>query len=180
MKVLEAQSGILTNYEVFKHAVEQRDRYKLKKRRGPPNLETVIKEVRAAIASSSSSSAPLPSPVADHVSSQLLDYLQTKPSPLGQSPPPYTPECVPQLLERLRPYDLSKGEVVMILNLRPASIPELNTFVEDMAERFTPQQQKEIVTVVGEVLGYPDPPADQGGDDAADGDVAMGDADAAS
>jgi hypothetical protein len=154
MKVLEAQSGILTNYEVFKHAVEQRDRYKLKKRRGPPNLETVIKE--------------------------LLDYLQTKPSPLGQSPPPYTPECVPQLLERLRPYDLSKGEVVMILNLRPASIPELNTFVEDMAERFTPQQQKEIVTVVGEVLGYPDPPADQGGDDAADGDVAMGDADAAS
>jgi hypothetical protein len=64
----------------------------------------------------------------------------------------------------------------MILNLRPASIAELNTFVEDMADRFTPEQQEEIVGIVGEVLGYSEPPADQGDDGAADADVAMGDA----
>jgi hypothetical protein len=50
MKVLEAQAAVLTNYEVYQHALEQRDRYKLKKRRGPPNLETVIKEVCSSLA----------------------------------------------------------------------------------------------------------------------------------
>jgi hypothetical protein len=48
MKVIEAQSAVLTNFEVYQHAVEQRERYKQKKRRGPPNFETVVTEVRLA------------------------------------------------------------------------------------------------------------------------------------
>lgn len=46
MKILEAQSAVLTNYEVYEHLTEQRERYKSAKRRGPPNLETVVREVR--------------------------------------------------------------------------------------------------------------------------------------
>jgi hypothetical protein len=46
MKILESQSAVLTNYEVFQHITEQRERYKNAKRRGPPNLETVVREVR--------------------------------------------------------------------------------------------------------------------------------------
>lgn len=46
MKILEAQSAVLTNYEVYQHVSEQRERYKNAKRRGPPNLETVVREVR--------------------------------------------------------------------------------------------------------------------------------------
>lgn len=45
MKVIESQSAVLSNYEVYQHLVDQRDRYKKTKRRGPPNLETVVREV---------------------------------------------------------------------------------------------------------------------------------------
>jgi len=50
MKILEAQSATLTNYEVYQHLVEQKERHlKLKgnkqKGRRPGNLETVVKEV---------------------------------------------------------------------------------------------------------------------------------------
>lgn len=46
MKVIESQSAVLTNYEVYQHVVDQRERYKKNnKRRGPPNLETVVREV---------------------------------------------------------------------------------------------------------------------------------------
>lgn len=45
MKILEAQSAVLSNYEVFQHVADQRKRYKKSKRRGPPNLENVVREV---------------------------------------------------------------------------------------------------------------------------------------
>ncbi|EQL01391.1 RNA polymerase II, Rpb4 [Ophiocordyceps sinensis CO18] len=47
MKIIESQSAVLTNYEVYQHLTEQRQRYKQGKRRGPPNLETVVREVVA-------------------------------------------------------------------------------------------------------------------------------------
>jgi len=48
MKILEAQSATLTNYEVYTHLTEQRSRYAKKgiKGRRPGNLETVVKEVQ--------------------------------------------------------------------------------------------------------------------------------------
>ena len=46
MKVLEAQSAILTNFEVQQHLSEQRDKYeKQGKRRGPSNYENIIPQV---------------------------------------------------------------------------------------------------------------------------------------
>ncbi|KYK55361.1 uncharacterized protein DCS_07324 [Drechmeria coniospora] len=123
MKIIESQAAVLSNYEVYQHLVDQRERYKLKKRRGPPNLET------------------------------LLQYLRTQPSPLSQEPSTYTAGCIGQLLERLHPYELSKGEVVTILNLRPASVAALNTVVEDMSERFNDEQQEDMVNIIAQVLG---------------------------
>ncbi|PNP40416.1 hypothetical protein TGAM01_v205006 [Trichoderma gamsii] len=127
MKVIEAQNAVLTNYEVLQHLSQQKNLYKLRKRRGPPNLETVVRE--------------------------LIQYLQSYPNPLSQKPSAYTPNCISQLLERLSPYELSKGEVVMILNLRPASVAALNTVIEEMAERFNDEQQEEMVNIILEVLG---------------------------
>ncbi|CEI70132.1 hypothetical protein FVEN_g11307 [Fusarium venenatum] len=127
MKILEAQSAVLTNYEVYQHVTEQRERYKTAKRRGPPNLETVVRE--------------------------LLQYLRTNPGPLSQEPVSYTEGCISKLLERLRPYNLAKGEVVMIINLRPASVAALNTVVEEMSERFDEEQQEAMVSIITEVLG---------------------------
>ncbi|KAM0475609.1 hypothetical protein ACHAPX_006932 [Trichoderma viride] len=144
MKVIEAQNAVLTNYEVLQHLSQQKNLYKLRKRRGPPNLETVVRE--------------------------LIQYLQSHPNPLSQKPSTYTPNCISRLLERLSPYELSKGEVVMILNLRPASVAALNTVIEEMAERFNDEQQEEMVNIIMEVLGQFEASANANGnaDDAAE------------
>ncbi|KAF4453220.1 DNA-directed RNA polymerase III subunit rpc9 [Fusarium austroafricanum] len=141
MKILESQSAVLTNYEVYQHVSEQRERYKNAKRRGPPNLETVVRE--------------------------LIQYLRTNPGPLSQEPLPYTEGCISTLLERLRPYNLAKGEVVMIINLRPASVAALNTVVEEMSERFNEEQQEAMVNIIAEVLGQ-FPAAEEGAEEGAD------------
>ncbi|KAM0457662.1 hypothetical protein ACHAPV_006556 [Trichoderma viride] len=144
MKVIEAQNAVLSNYEVLQHLSQQKNLYKLRKRRGPPNLETVVRE--------------------------LIQYLQSYPNPLSQKPSAYTPNCISKLLERLSPYELSKGEVVMILNLRPASVAALNTVIEEMAERFNDEQQEEMVNIILEVLGQFEASANANGnaDDAAE------------
>ncbi|KAK0389916.1 hypothetical protein NLU13_3489 [Sarocladium strictum] len=144
MKILEAQNAVLSNFEVHKHVAEQSARYKQKKRRPPPNSATIMREV--------------------------LQYMTDKANPLSQKPSTYSPAAIPKLMERLRPYDLSKGELVMILNLRPASVPALNTVIEDMTDRFEYEQQEEIVNIIAEVLGaFPQEAAAEqtaeGGDD---------------
>lgn len=74
------------------------------------------------------------------------------------------------LVERLRPYSLSKAEVVMLFNLRPQSVANLNTSVEELEERFTLEQQEAIIEIVVDVLGRFGA-AD--GESAAEGDVSM-------
>ncbi|RGP75863.1 DNA-directed rna polymerase iii subunit rpc9 [Fusarium sporotrichioides] len=149
MKIIESQSAVLTNYEVYQHLTEQRERYKNAKRRGPPNLETVVRE--------------------------LLQYLRTNPGPLSQEPVSYTEGCISRLLERLRPYHLAKGEVVMIINLRPASVAALNTVVEEMSERFDEEQQEAMVNIIAEVLGQFPVSEEEGAEEGA-ADVSMNDA----
>lgn len=102
---------------------------------------------------------------------QLIQYLQSYPNPLSQKPSPYKSDCIAKLLERLSPYELSKGEVVMILNLRPASVAALNTVIEEMSERFSDEQQEEMVNIILAVLGQfeaADPNANGNTDDAAE------------
>ncbi|GAO13302.1 hypothetical protein UVI_02013160 [Ustilaginoidea virens] len=110
----------------------------------------------------------------------LLQYLRTEPSPMSQRPLTYTPDCISRLLEKLRPYELSKGEVVMILNLRPASVAALNTIIEDMPERFPDEEQEQMVNIVAEILGqFEVAEAEDGGDAPENGDVKMDEASAA-
>jgi hypothetical protein len=49
----------------------------------------------------------------------------------------------------------------MIMNLRPANAGNLNTVVEEMEDRFSDEQQDEIVAIIGEVLGRPDGEAER-------------------
>jgi hypothetical protein len=50
MKILEAQSATLTNYEVYQHLIDQRTKYAHVKGRRPGNLETVVKEASPNLA----------------------------------------------------------------------------------------------------------------------------------
>ncbi|KAJ9144846.1 hypothetical protein NKR19_g6273 [Coniochaeta hoffmannii] len=133
MKILESQNAVLSNYEVYQHLIDHQKTLKQKQRRGPGNLATLIKEV--------------------------LAYLQTPPSPLAKQEQThqYDANVVTRLLEGLANanlnQDLAKGEVLMILNLRPSSIAVLSTVIEDMEERFSDDEQAAILEVIAQVLG---------------------------
>jgi hypothetical protein len=94
-------------------------------------------------------------------STQLLEYFRDAPSPLGSKPFPYNENTIKTLIERLRPYSLAKAELLMIMNLRPANVSNLNTMIEEMEDRFSDEQQEEIVAVIGDVLGRPDGAAER-------------------
>lgn len=49
----------------------------------------------------------------------------------------------------------------MIMNLRPANAGNLNSVVEEMEDRFSDEQQEEIVAIIAEVLGRPDGEAER-------------------
>ncbi|KAG7125205.1 DNA-directed RNA polymerase III subunit rpc9 like protein [Verticillium longisporum] len=127
MKILEAQSAVLTNFEVYHHVVNQPQGSRRAGKKGPTNYETLHRE--------------------------LVHYLTTMPNPLAQRPLPYSQDCIKQLIQRLHPYELAKGEMIMIFNLRPASASALNTIIEDMEDRFDEDKQAEIVDIIAEVLG---------------------------
>lgn len=60
----------------------------------------------------------------------------------------------------------------MILNLRPSSVAALNTILEDMGDRYSEDQQEQLVAIISDVLGQFDEPEPQD----ADADATMEDA----
>lgn len=84
---------------------------------------------------------------------QLLQYLRAPPGPLSQQPVTYSAGAVTKLVERLRDYDLAKGELLMILNMRPQTPAQLHACIEEVEGRLTEEQQSEILDIVAEVLG---------------------------
>lgn len=101
----------------------------------------------------------------------MVAYLSEKPSPLEkqEETQTYGPTVVPRLLERLReanlPSELTKGELLSILNLRPSSSALLSTAIEDMEERFSEDQQNIIVDIIGDVLGRAETDEDAEGEE---------------
>ncbi|KAI0013188.1 HRDC-like protein [Xylariaceae sp. FL0662B] len=138
MKILEAQNAALTNVEVYEFLSNQAKEYHNQKRRGPANLETLRKEV--------------------------LQYFESPPGPLSQKPLPYDSSSISVLVKRLHPYNISKGELIMLLNMRPTSIPTLNSVIEDMELRFDEEKQLEIINIIIEVLGQFPSPSENGGE----------------
>ncbi|KAI1266163.1 RNA polymerase Rpb4-domain-containing protein [Xylariaceae sp. FL1019] len=127
MRILEAQSAVLTNVEVYGFLKEQAQQYQAQKRRGPGNLETLRGE--------------------------MIKYFETFPGPLSQQPQAYDASAIPPLLQKLRQFGISKGECIMIVNLRPTTPVALNTVIEMMETRFTDQQQQDILDAIIAALG---------------------------
>lgn len=146
MKILESQSATLTNFEVYQHLLNEQQKAKLpdRKRQVPRSLQTVIKEVRPDCIAQNCQNLTLP---------QVIDQLRTQPDPLSQRPITYDATSVGRLVERLRDYDLTKGETIMIINLRPDNPAVLAACVEDVESRFDEEKQHEILAIIEEVLG---------------------------
>ncbi|TVY56221.1 DNA-directed RNA polymerase III subunit rpc9 [Lachnellula cervina] len=150
MKILEAQSATLTNYEVYTHLVDQGNRYQDIRKyaekdkngkipenvvRRPGNLWTLRKE--------------------------LLEYFREAPSPLACQPIPYNDGTIRTLLKELRRWEITKGEVIMMLNLRPTTLENLNSIIQEMEGRFGEEDQTGILDVITRVLGKPDGDAER-------------------
>ncbi|KAK0615833.1 RNA polymerase Rpb4-domain-containing protein [Bombardia bombarda] len=152
MKILEAQNALLSNYEVYQHLVDQQVKNKAHNRRVPAQLSTLTTEV--------------------------ITYLRTKPGPLAhqEEKHAYSAASIPLLMEKLREANLrnslEKGEVLSILNLRPAGVAQLSTAIEDMEERFTEEEQQKIVDITAEVLGRDEPEVvdEENGEEGGDGE----------
>lgn len=167
MKILESQSAVLSNYEVYAHLTAMRATPRTAPRK-PSNVDTVLKEVLPSLPPT-----PTQSPNEHHThtpspSLQLTDYLSPPPASRSRVPryqnPPYGAAALRALVAGLRPYDLTKSEVLMIANLRPEGLGLLDCVVEECDERFTAERQDEIVKIVGDVLGR------EGDGDGVDGD----------
>ena len=65
----------------------------------------------------------------------------------------YSTEAVTQLVERLRGFDLAKGELIMILNMRPQTPAHLHACIEEVEGRLNEDEQSQILDIVAEVLG---------------------------
>jgi RNA polymerase Rpb4 len=93
---------------------------------------------------------------------QLLDYLEMVPSPLRDKNLNWSNETFSALMARLRPYDLTKSEILMIVNLRPTSAAALGTVIEEMENRFPESEtQEDMLKIIAEVLGRPDEEAEK-------------------
>ncbi|KAK7746822.1 hypothetical protein SLS53_002010 [Cytospora paraplurivora] len=130
MKILESQNAVLANFEVYQHLLNEQAKYQKnheRKKQVPKNLQTVIREI--------------------------LEHFRTSPDPLSQKPTTYDTNTIGRLVERLRDFDLTKGETIMILNIRPENVAILNCIVEDAESRFNEDQQNEMLAIIEEVLG---------------------------
>ncbi|KAI4234517.1 MAG: hypothetical protein L6R40_006722 [Gallowayella cf. fulva] len=130
LQILETQSATLTNHEVFTH-LSTHPRLSPSSSKPnttatkPSNTTTVIAEVSHYLSSS-------------HSKSQL-------PSPLSSAQ-------IKQLVRELGKYNLTKAEVLMIVNAAPRELTHLDCVVEELDERLGDAEQEELLAVVGRIV----------------------------
>jgi fructose-1,6-bisphosphatase/inositol monophosphatase family enzyme len=84
------------------------------------------------------------------------------PSPLRDKNVRWSKETIMTLMAHLRPYDLTKSELLMIVNLRPTSAAALGAVVEEMENRFPDSEaQENMLKIITDVLGHPDEEAEK-------------------
>lgn len=127
MKILATQSAALTNHEVSSHISSLRSRPRSSPR--PPNSQTILEEVSA----------------------YLHSYQADSSSPI---PPTISSEQIEQLTRELRKFGLEKGEVLMMLNLRPKELGLLDCVVEECDLRLEEEEQQQaVLECVARVMG---------------------------
>ena len=88
---------------------------------------------------------------------ELMEYFEKPPSPLGSKPLLYSEESIRALIQDLRPYELTKAEIIMLVDTRPSNAAVLQNLVQEFDQRFEPygadQARDEILEIVGRHLG---------------------------
>ena len=95
---------------------------------------------------------------------QTLTYLRRPNAPLTE---PYGASALTSsssLFARLAPkYRITKAEYLMLFNLRPKNLAELEVIIEEASTRFGEEELMEILEIVADVLGHADGKEGQAG-----------------
>ncbi|KND05044.1 uncharacterized protein SPPG_00721 [Spizellomyces punctatus DAOM BR117] len=134
MEVLELRAAHLSNFEVLTFLSEL-DVQKLEE---PPAF--------GGIGDSDKSLMDLHT-----IEQEVIKYLKSTPCVAQSS------TQVQQFKEALQRYDITKAEKLMLLNIRPRSIAELNPLIEDIDDRLSQDQQEDLVGLIQQLLPYEEP-----------------------
>ncbi|XP_068600199.1 DNA-directed RNA polymerase III subunit RPC9 isoform X1 [Brachionichthys hirsutus] len=129
MEVQNANTAMLSNYEVFKLLTDLKEQRKESGRNkhsvGQQNLNTIMYET--------------------------LKYLSKMPCSRQ------SPEIVKEFLTTMMPHKLTKAEKLQLLNHRPQSAVEIQLMVEESEERLSEEQIEELIqTLAGVLPGDPE------------------------
>ncbi|KAK8157917.1 hypothetical protein BKA80DRAFT_178018, partial [Phyllosticta citrichinensis] len=130
MKILEKSSSVLSNWEVLNIVREQKAEYEGTDGTGrarpmPSNLNRILTDVESQLTAASS---PLSSAARGRYSSAAYRALFTRAKVAG--------------------FAIEKAELLMIFNLRPKSLAELDTIMEELDSRYDEAQQEELLAIV--------------------------------
>ena len=139
MKILDAGTKQITNAELINHFRHQRTQWAI--------LQKEAEERQGTIRSRPKNLTY----IMDVVESRLLRV--DAPTPLAGETAYDAKTAIPLLCKKLKPYHLTKPELLQILNLRPWMFRQLSFIIEDFEVRFSESQQEEIVMIIYDVLG---------------------------
>ena len=144
MEIINARAATLTNYEVLRFLKEQKDSIK------PANS----KKEKGSKQQKMNKSLPT-------VTLETVSWLED--SPAGVQEEHHVKEFAQQLSEMCqeskddcgRSLQLSKQEVIHLINHRPGSAVEIQLLLENSEERFTEEQVEKLIQIVEECLPAP-------------------------
>ena len=125
MEILNKNSAFLSNYEVFKLLKETKEKEdsKYKANKNQP----VDKHLPTIVYES-------------------LKYLE------NSSCVQQTKQIIEEFYAKCKQYNLTKVEILQLLNQRPASAVELQLIIEDSEERFTIEQMDDLLDLINNCL----------------------------
>ncbi|KAJ3054209.1 hypothetical protein HK097_002432 [Rhizophlyctis rosea] len=143
MEVVELRAALLSNAEVFQFLKD------LENQRKDPAL------VRAGKVSHKEDGFQ----DLNTVEYEVLKYLDKTPCQVQ------TNEQIQEFLSKVQSLELTRGEKLMLINLRPKIPVQLITMIEDMAERLNETRQQELLDIIRETFPYEEeePPAEVNG-----------------
>ena len=142
MEIINARAATLTNYEVLRFLKEQRESIKPTKGKKEKGSKKMNKSLLT-------------------VTLETLSWLED--SPAGVQEEHHVKEFAQQLSEMCqeskddcgRSLQLSKQEVIHLINHRPGSAVEIQLLLENSEERFTEEQVEKLIEIVEECLPAP-------------------------
>ncbi|BGP16992.1 hypothetical protein JCM10213_007438 [Rhodosporidiobolus nylandii] len=142
METLNERAGFLCNHEVLTLLRQQRDQRAEQIKQ--LNASKKGKERNGSEFSARDEIERIQPQDLHTVTFEALRYLEDSVQPMRRQ----TTESVSKLLDELEELDLTKAERLQLVNLAPASIVELHVCIEEITDRFSDEQQEQLLATI--------------------------------